>query len=55
MGDEIHVNGPEGFIGSMAGTMEILGDIVTPIDVQWEADAAADANSPDDALLAAEP
>jgi len=26
-------------IGSMRGTMEILGDIVSPIDVQWEADA----------------
>jgi len=25
-------------IGSMKGTMEILGDIVSPIDVQWEAD-----------------
>jgi prevent-host-death family protein len=27
------------FIGSMKGTMEILGDIVAPIDVQWEADS----------------
>jgi prevent-host-death family protein len=27
------------FIGSMKGTMEILGDIVSPIDVKWEADA----------------
>ena len=26
------------FIGSMRGTMEILGDIVAPIDVKWEAD-----------------
>lgn len=30
---------PESLIGSMRGTMEILGDIVSPIDVQWEADA----------------
>jgi prevent-host-death family protein len=27
------------FIGSMRGTMEILGDIVSPLDVNWEADA----------------
>jgi prevent-host-death family protein len=26
------------FIGSMKGTMEIVGDIVSPIDVSWEAD-----------------
>lgn len=26
------------FIGSMKGTMEILGDIVAPIDVKWKAD-----------------
>ncbi len=26
------------FIGSMKGTMEIVGDIVSPIDVKWEAD-----------------
>lgn len=30
------------FIGSMKGTMEILGDIVAPLDVEWEADASAD-------------
>lgn len=30
---------PESFIGSMKGTMEIVGDIVSPIDVKWEADA----------------
>jgi hypothetical protein len=30
---------PPSFIGSMKGTMEILGDIVSPIDVEWEADA----------------
>lgn len=28
----------ESFIGSMEGTMEIVGDIVAPIDVTWEAD-----------------
>ena len=27
-----------GFIGSMQGTMEIVGDIVSPLDVRWEAD-----------------
>ena len=29
----------DSFIGSMKGTMEILGDIVAPMDVEWEADA----------------
>jgi prevent-host-death family protein len=29
----------ESFVGSMKGTMEIVGDIVAPIDVKWEADA----------------
>jgi prevent-host-death family protein len=29
---------PASFIGSMKGTMEVLGDIVAPIDVPWEAD-----------------
>jgi prevent-host-death family protein len=29
----------ESFIGSMKGTMEIVGDIVAPIDVKWDADA----------------
>jgi prevent-host-death family protein len=29
---------PASFIGSMKGTMEIVGDIVSPIDVHWEAD-----------------
>jgi prevent-host-death family protein len=28
----------ESIIGSMKGTMEILGDIVAPIDVRWDAD-----------------
>jgi prevent-host-death family protein len=28
----------ESFIGSMKGTMEIIGDIVSPIDEQWDAD-----------------
>jgi len=49
MSDNIHVNTrPESFIGSMKGTMEIIGDILAPIDVQWEANAE-DSNSPDDA------
>ena len=30
---------PPSFIGSMKGTMEIIGDIVSPIDVKWDADA----------------
>jgi len=29
---------PASFVGSMKGTMEMIGDIVSPIDVQWEAD-----------------
>jgi prevent-host-death family protein len=29
---------PSSFIGSMKGTMEIVGDIVAPLDVQWVAD-----------------
>jgi prevent-host-death family protein len=32
------VDTPASFIGSMEGTMEIVGDIVSPIGVQWEAD-----------------
>jgi prevent-host-death family protein len=27
------------FIGSMKGTMAIVGDIISPINVKWEADA----------------
>lgn len=27
-----------GFVGSMKGMAKILGDIVSPIDVEWEAD-----------------
>ena len=30
---------PESFIGSMEGTMEIIGDIISPIDEDWEAEA----------------
>jgi prevent-host-death family protein len=30
---------PESFIGSMQGTMEIVGDIISPIDEKWDADA----------------
>jgi prevent-host-death family protein len=29
----------ESFIGSMKGTMEIVGDIISPIDEKWDADA----------------
>ena len=29
----------EGFIGSMKGTMEIVGDIISPIDEKWDAEA----------------
>lgn len=30
---------PASVIGRMKGTMEITGDIISPIDVEWEADA----------------
>jgi prevent-host-death family protein len=30
---------PESFIGSMQGTMEIVGDIIAPLNVKWEADS----------------
>ena len=30
---------PDSFIGSMQGTMEIVGDIISPIDEKWDADA----------------
>jgi hypothetical protein len=30
---------PTSFIGSIKGTMKILGDIVSPLDLKWEADA----------------
>ena len=33
-------NGQPSFIGSMKGTMEIVGDIISPIDVKWEADGS---------------
>ena len=33
-------NRPPSFIGSMKGTMEIVGDIIAPIDVKWEADGS---------------
>ncbi|MGH7625086.1 MAG: type II toxin-antitoxin system Phd/YefM family antitoxin [Gemmatimonadaceae bacterium] len=26
-------------VGCMAGTVSVLGDLIAPIDVQWEADA----------------
>lgn len=29
---------PESFIGSMQGTMEIVGDIISPVDEKWDAD-----------------
>jgi hypothetical protein len=35
---------PSEFIGSMKGTMEITGDIVSPINVEWEADQGSDQN-----------
>ncbi len=31
------VSEPGDFVGSMRGTGEILGDIISPIDVEWEA------------------
>lgn len=40
--NDIHINvRPETFIGSMKGTMEIVGDIVAPTDVKWDAGAKA--------------
>jgi hypothetical protein len=40
MSKKLPVNGSlESSIGSMKGTMEILGDIVAPIDVKWDADS----------------
>jgi prevent-host-death family protein len=30
---------PESFIGSMQGTMEIVGDIMAPLNVKWEANS----------------
>jgi hypothetical protein len=42
MSNDIHMNvRPEAFIGSMKGTMEIVGDVVAPIDAKWDADAKA--------------
>jgi prevent-host-death family protein len=29
---------PESFVGSMQGTMEIVGDIISPVDEKWDAD-----------------
>lgn len=29
---------PESFIGSMKGTMEIVGDIISPVGQKWDAD-----------------
>ena len=29
---------PPSIIGSMRGTVEIIGDIIEPIDVEWEGD-----------------
>ena len=31
--------GPVDLFGRMAGTIKIIGDIVSPIDVEWNADA----------------
>jgi hypothetical protein len=33
---------PTAFIGSMKGTMDVTDDIVSPIDVVWEADQGCD-------------
>ena len=30
---------PESFIGSMQGTMEIVRDIISPVDEDWEVEA----------------
>jgi hypothetical protein len=40
MSENVPVNESlESCIGSMKGTMGILGDIVAPIDVKWDADS----------------
>jgi len=40
MNENVPVNeGPQHFIGSMKGTMKIVGDIVAPVDVMWSAEA----------------
>ena len=31
------VNRPKSIVGAMKGEIEILGDIVSPLDVKWEA------------------
>jgi hypothetical protein len=39
MSENVLVNEhPESVIGSMHGTMEIIGDIISPIDVKWDAE-----------------
>ena len=34
----VPINDAPSFVGSMKGTMQIVGDIVAPIDVKWDAD-----------------
>jgi hypothetical protein len=39
MNENVPVNEhPESLVGSRKGTMEIIGDIVSPIDVKWDAE-----------------
>jgi hypothetical protein len=40
MRKNVPVNEVQGsFIGSMKGAMQIVGDIIAPIDVKWDADS----------------
>jgi hypothetical protein len=42
MTENVPINeSPESFIGSMKGTVEIVGDIVVPIGVKWGLDTEA--------------
>ena len=33
----VPIPGPEDFIGSMRGSVLYMGDMISPIDVEWEA------------------
>jgi hypothetical protein len=48
MSENVPVNErPESVIGSMQGTMEIIGDIISPINMMWEAEIQG---TPDECL-----
>jgi prevent-host-death family protein len=33
----VHIRGGEDFVGSMRGSVLYMGDVISPIDVEWEA------------------